>query len=143
MLEKPSGIDTKSIMPKKVNQFHIRAKVWIEDDNSRVVFGLGRARILETIQQVGSITAAAKELKMSYRAVWGKIKTTEECLGQPLLIRNVGGALGGGSQLTTFAKTILKQFRQLHRSVRKQSDKTFEKGRWEGTVERYKADTKF
>ncbi|GBC62016.1 ModE family transcriptional regulator [Desulfonema ishimotonii] len=105
----------------------IKSKIWIEDDSGKVVFGLGRLKILEAIRRHGSIQAAAKELKMSYRAVWGRIRATEERLGQPLLIRNVGGSSGGGSRLTPFARNLMEQFRQLHRNVEKQSDELFEK----------------
>jgi molybdate transport system regulatory protein len=111
-------------IPKKLN---IRSKIWIEDDNGNAVFGLGRVKILETIQRTGSIQAAAKELKMSYRAVWGKLKATEERLGEPLLVRNIGGTSGGGSQLTPFAEMFIETFRRLHNSVKSQSDKLFEK----------------
>ncbi|QTA84155.1 winged helix-turn-helix domain-containing protein [Desulfonema magnum] len=108
-------------------KFHIRSKVWIEDDEGNVVFGLGRFKILETIRQSGSIQAAAKELKMSYRAVWGKVRATEERLGEPLLIRNIGGSSGGGSRLTPFAQMLMDQFSQLHKRVNTHSDELFEK----------------
>ena len=57
--------------------FYIRSKVWMEDEEGNVVFGLGRLRILEAIQRLGSINAAAKELKMGYRAIWGRITASE------------------------------------------------------------------
>ncbi len=107
--------------------FHIRSKIWIEDDEGNVIFGLGRLRILDAIDRLGSIQAAAKELKMSYRAIWGKIKTTEESLNRPLLIRNIGGRAGGGSQLTPFALSLLVYFRHLHHRIMTLSDSEFEK----------------
>ena len=72
----------------------VRSKIWVADDAGAVVFGLGRLKILTAIQRNGSIQAAAKELGMSYRAVWGRIKATQERLGQPLLLRNIGGESG-------------------------------------------------
>jgi len=105
----------------------IRSKIWIEDDSGKVVFGLGRFKIFEAIQRSGSIQAAAKELKMSYRAVWGRIKATEERIGRQMLIRNVGGASGGGSRLTPFAQMLVEQFQQLHKNILTQSDDLFEK----------------
>ncbi len=106
--------------------FHIRSKVWIEDNEGNVIFGLGRLKIFEAIEQYGSIQVAAKELSMSYRAVWGRIKATEERLGEELLVRNIGGASGGGSKLTPKAKMLLERFRELHKLAVSGSDKIFE-----------------
>ena len=107
--------------------FHIRSKIWIEDQTGDVVFGLGRLRILDAIDRLGSIHGAAKELKMSYRAIWGRIKATEERLNRPLLVRSIGGRRGGGSQLTPYALELLVHFRHLHHRVRTLSDAEFEK----------------
>jgi molybdate transport system regulatory protein len=58
-------------MATKESPFHIRSKIWAEEANGKVVLGLGRCRILEALQRLGSLQAAAQELKMSYRAIWG------------------------------------------------------------------------
>jgi len=113
-------------MSDTAKTYCIRSKVWIEDDSGSVVFGLGRVKILEAIQRRGSIHAAAKELGMSYRGVWGRIKATEERLGRPLLVRNIGGAAGGGSRLTSFAEALIQQFDELHRGVVHEADRLFE-----------------
>lgn len=63
---------------------------------------------------------------MSYRGVWGRIKATEERLGRPLLVRNIGGASGGGSSLTPFAETLIQQFAELHKSIAQEADRLFE-----------------
>lgn len=114
---------------KRTEQLFIRSKIWIEDEGGNVVFGLGRLKILEAIHRLGSLKAAAKELKMSYRALWGRIKATEERLGFPLVVCSKGGASGGGSRLMPFALDLVEQFRQLHKNVVIQSDELFEKGR--------------
>ncbi len=92
-----------------------------------MVFGLGRLKILDAIDRLGSIQGAARELKMSYRAIWGRIKATEERLNRQLLIRNIGGRTGGGSQLTPFALNLLIHFRHLHHRIITLSDSEFEK----------------
>ena len=114
-------------MDKKSERFFIRSKIWIEDEEGKVVFGLGRLKILEAVHRLGSLKAAAKELKMSYRALWGRVKATEERLGFPLLVRSKGGATGGGSELMPFAMEFVEQFRQLHKNVVIDSDQLFEK----------------
>ena len=107
--------------------FFIRSKIWFEDPAGEVIFGLGRLKMLEAIDRHGSIQAAAKELKMSYRALWGRITATENRMGRQLLTRNIGGASGGGSQLTPFAKILLEKFREIHRRIALESDRLFEK----------------
>jgi molybdate transport system regulatory protein len=111
---------------KQGKPYNIRSKIWIEDDQGHVIFGLGRFRMLEAIERCGSLNAAAKELKMSYRGLWGKIKATEEGLGAPLLMRNTGGASGGGSQLTDLARTLMAEFKIMHRQIIHDADMFFE-----------------
>ena len=110
---------------KKVS---VKSKVWLEDHQGRIIFGLGRMRILKAIDRCGSLNAAAKDLKMSYRAVWGKIKVTEEALGQPLLVKNQGGSAGGGSTLTPYAYTLMDRYLELSRIIDNQADDLFESG---------------
>ncbi len=110
---------------KKV-PLYIRSKVWFEDGSGGVIFGMGRLKMLEAIERQGSIQAAAKELKMSYRALWGRITATENRIGRQLLTRNIGGASGGGSQLTPFAKILLENYRDIHQRVAMESDRLFQ-----------------
>jgi molybdate transport system regulatory protein len=103
----------------------VKSKIWIEDQNGDVVFGSGRLRILIAVEEHGSILAAAKALGMSYRAVWGKLKATEDRLGQPLLSKRAGGSHGGGSELTPLAMAIIERFRHLDNLIRTTSDTLF------------------
>jgi len=95
------------------------------DEEGETVFGLGRLNILETVQRLGSLHAAAKEMNMSYRAIWGKIKKSEEGLGFPLLKRKIGGATGGGSELTEEALRLVQEFKTIYQSAEKHSNKLF------------------
>jgi molybdate transport system regulatory protein len=107
-------------MVRKKTAFAIRSKIWIEDMEGNVVFGLGRYRILEMIHRLGSMHAAAKQLRMSYRAVWMRIRTSEERIGKPLVVRN-----GKGSILTPFAHNLIKQFKRLHTIIEAESDDVY------------------
>jgi molybdate transport system regulatory protein len=107
-------------MVKKEPVFAIRSKIWIEDMEGNVVFGLGRYRILDTIRRLGSMHAAAGQLQMSYRAVWMRIRTSEERIGKPLVVRE-----GKGSKLTPFAEKLMKQFKRLHAIVAAESDEVY------------------
>lgn len=112
----------------------VKSKIWIEDEDGNVVFGSGRMRILSAVEEYGSIMAAAKSLGMSYRAVWGKIRATEQRLGQPILEKQTGGFHGGGSTLTPFGKVLIERFRQLELMTRTSAD-TFFHGVFNSTIQ--------
>lgn len=107
-------------------KFRIRSKIWVEDARGKLALGPGRLKIFDSIQRTGSIHAAAKELGMGYRAVWGKIKATEQRLGKRLLVRSVGGLTGGGSQLTPQAVALVEAFRDMQNRLTDEADKFFE-----------------
>jgi molybdate transport system regulatory protein len=113
-------------MNSKPRKLTVRSKIWVEDEGGSVVFGSGRLKILSAVEEHGSILAAAKALGMSYRAVWGKIKATEDRLGQPLLVKRTGGAHGGGSEITPFARALAERFRHLENLIRSTSDTLFQ-----------------
>lgn len=108
-------------MTEKKRDYQIRSKLWIEDADGEVVFGLGRYRILEAIDRLGSLHAAAKDLRMSYRAVWCRVRASEERLGKPLVTRQ-----GRGSALTPLAVKLMKQFRRIQSVVEKESDDIYD-----------------
>lgn len=112
-------------MASNPGKLNIRSKIWIEDEAGKVVFGSGRLRILTAVEEHGSILAAAKALGMSYRAVWGKIKATEDRLGQQLMTRKVGGASGGGSELTPLGRILVERFCRLQRMSESAADELF------------------
>lgn len=105
--------------------YGLRTKIWVVDASGNVLFGMGRVKILEAIDRGGSINAAAKELKMSYRAVWGRIKATEERLGKELVVRTTGGASGGGSTLTPYARKLIRDYKDFRRQIIEDADARF------------------
>ena len=108
----------------------VRTKVWIEDDRGKVVFGSGRVRMLKAINRLGSMNKAAKALKMSYRGLWARIKSTEDRIGAKLVTTRPGGGKGSGSILTPTAKRFLRNYKLLEDSVhQKEFDKIFQNKR--------------
>jgi len=75
--------------------------------------GPGKAELLEAIDQCGSISAAAKQMRMSYRRAWELVDTMNRCFDEPLVKTSPGGAHGGGAQVTEFGFYILKCYRDL------------------------------
>jgi molybdate transport system regulatory protein len=67
----------------------LKFKVWLEKDN-HVLFGRGRVELLKAIDECHSLSAAAKELSMSYRAAWGRLQASERRLGCNLVEHHQG-----------------------------------------------------
>ena len=109
----------------ETQKLYARSKIWLEDSDGKVVFGLGRYKIFKTIQTLGSLNAAAKELKMGYPAIWARIHATEERLGKSLLVKKTGGTSGGGSQLTPLAEELIDHFEKIQASVEQETDSLF------------------
>ena len=88
-------------------------KFWLETEDG-YVFGEGPFALLQGIQEKGTITASAKDLRMSYRHAWGIIKQMEENLGQAVLVTYKGGKDGGGgAELTPIGQKLLATYLQL------------------------------
>ena len=109
-------------MTQKTSPVRVCFKLWITDDQDEILFGSGRIAILEAIEKNRSLKAAAEELNMSYRSLWGKIKKSEDLLGLKLLDKKTGGR-GGGSTLTPEAKQLVTDFQRLQNSVARLLDK--------------------
>jgi len=95
----------------------VKSKIWLEKDGE-LCFGAGRARLLRNVEMTGSLSQAAQALGMSYRHAWSQVRSAEERLGEPLLVRQRGGKARGGSVLTEKAKELLVRFEKLDREVR-------------------------
>lgn len=108
------------IMKPQEKDFSVRSKIWIEDSRGKVIFGLGRYRILDAIRRTGSMNAAAKELRMSYRSVWMRVRSSEKRVGKSLIVRQ-----GKGSILTPFAENLMKQYRRLLSLVQAETDEVY------------------
>jgi tungstate transport system substrate-binding protein len=81
--------------------------------------------LLRGVERLGSINQAAADLKMSYRYAWGLLKTAEGKVGAPLLQKRVGGAAGGGSELTPQARTLLGGYEQFRARVTADAEAVF------------------
>jgi len=92
----------------------MRMHLWFETEGG-VLFGLGRLQLLRQVERCGSLKKAAESLGMSYRGAWGKIKTTEEAIGEKLIER--AASRRAGYHLTPFGSGIAKSFDEWYREV--------------------------
>ncbi|HTJ97371.1 MAG TPA: LysR family transcriptional regulator [Rhodocyclaceae bacterium] len=79
--------------------------------------GPGRAELMERIATTGSISAAAREMGMSYRRAWLLVEATNAAFVEPLVAASTGGSGGGGAQLTEFGLGVLERYREMEKKA--------------------------
>jgi molybdate transport system regulatory protein len=99
----------------------LRSSQWIVDEHNNIIIGEGRAEILNNIEQTGSINQTAKAMKMSYKAVWSKIKATEKHLDTCIVHTD----RKEGSRLSREGKELLEKYRRLKKECMSVDDKLF------------------
>ena len=85
-------------------------RITFTDANGIRFFGEGPCHLLRTVEQTGSLRAAAMEMEMAYSKASKLLKQAEANLGFPLTTRSTGGKDGGGSVLTPEGKRWLRQY---------------------------------
>lgn len=92
----------------------LRMKLWIDVEGENA-FGMGSVVLLRGVLSTGSLAGAAKELGMSYRTAWGRIRKIEERLGQPVLIKRGGNK--SGYQLSESGAQFLEAYEAMYAVV--------------------------
>ncbi|MGE0386089.1 MAG: winged helix-turn-helix domain-containing protein [Gammaproteobacteria bacterium] len=82
-----------------------------------VAFGPGKAALLEAVAATGSISAAGRQLGMSYRRAWMLVDEMNRTFKQPLVTAAKGGVAGGGASLTPFGQEMIERYRSMERRV--------------------------
>jgi molybdate transport system regulatory protein len=89
-----------------------------------IAMGPGKADLLRAIERTGSISAAARELGMSYRRAWLLVDTMNQCFQSPLVETLTGGQHGGGARVTEVGHDVLRRYLEMEakaaRSVQKE-----------------------
>ena len=75
--------------------------------------GPGKIAVLEAIALAGSISAAGRALKMSYRRTWELVEDLNQSLGTAVVETAAGGAGGGGATLTKAGKAVVNTYRAI------------------------------
>ena len=75
--------------------------------------GPGKVRLLEMIDDTGSISAAGRSLKMSYRRAWLLVEALNQTFDIPLVVAQKGGGGGGGAHLTDAGKLVVRSYRAI------------------------------
>lgn len=103
---------------------HPHLNVWIEH-NGVVVLSEWRVKLLETIDQAGSISKAAERMNVTYHRAWEKLHEMEEGLGFKLVDAQVGGVHGGGAELTDKGRDLIHKFRAFDEGLSDEIEQRF------------------
>ncbi len=75
--------------------------------------GPGKAALLESIRETGSISAAARDMGMPYKRAWVLLDSMNQAFREPVAEATTGGAHGGGARLTPFGADVLDRYRRM------------------------------
>lgn len=90
----------------------LRLRLVFGDD---AMLGPGKVDLLELIEKTGSISAAGRAMKMSYKRAWMLVEEMNAAFSAPLVDSTRGGSKGGGARLTETGQTVLARYRALER----------------------------
>lgn len=82
-----------------------------------VMLGPGKAALLELIRDTGSISAAGRGMKMSYKRAWMLVEEMNAAFREPLVESARGGAGGGGAQVTEAGQAVLRHYRAIEETA--------------------------
>ena len=80
--------------------------------------GPGKIRLMEMIAEHGSITAAGRAMRMSYRRGWLLVDSLNRAFAEPLVATQHGGPRGGGAVLTERGREIVRRYRAIEAQAR-------------------------
>ncbi|MCE9566939.1 MAG: LysR family transcriptional regulator [Planctomycetes bacterium] len=98
----------------------IKVRVWVERAGVKVL-GPGRVELLEHIDRQRSISAAARQMGMSYRRAWELVQAMNEAAGVELVEAKPGGSGGGGAAVTAHGQEAIRLYHSLVASFAKTS----------------------
>ncbi|MFD1601203.1 winged helix-turn-helix domain-containing protein [Flavobacterium artemisiae] len=110
----------------KTKKYNIEIRVWVEETTEGPFIGIGKMWLLENIKKTGSITNAAKEMKMAYRQAWQLVEEMNQRAESPLVEKLLGGKGGGGARLTEAGERAIVVFNELHKRIKEFAQKETE-----------------
>ncbi len=90
----------------KIRKPGVRTKLFVAEET----IGIGKIELLEALENTGSISAAAEQMKMDYRRAWFLLHSTQAGFKVPLFETRRGGAQKGGASLTETGKKLIEWY---------------------------------
>lgn len=80
-----------------------------------IAFGPGKADLLDAIRAAGSISGAARHMKLSYRRAWLMVDAMNRLFEEPLVVTSPGAR--GGATVTPAGEQALSIYRELQSAL--------------------------
>lgn len=106
-------------MSQKLTEFNSKTGIgsfYTNDVNSKSI------SLLEAIGRLGSISAAAKQLKISYRSAWDAVNEMNNLWDVPLVVKTPGGTKGGNTQVTPQGYDLIAGLKLIHQEYQRISE---------------------
>ena len=88
----------------------VRIRVMRGEENA---FGPGKAQLLESLLETGSLNRSASGMKMSYMKALALMHAMNTLFREPLVELSRGGKRGGGTRVTDFGRKVLAEYRAM------------------------------
>ena len=98
------------LAPAQINPARLQLRIFFGED---AMLGPGKAALLELIRDTGSISAAGREMKMSYKRAWMLVEEMNAAFRDPLVESTRGGPGGGGARVTEAGLAVLGLYRSI------------------------------
>lgn len=82
-----------------------------------VSIGPGKIELLELLAEQGSISGAARAMRISYRQAWLLLDSLNAGFGEQVFDTATGGRRGGGARLTPFGRRLIDRYRKLEGAI--------------------------
>ncbi len=76
-------------------------------------FGPGKAQLLESLLETGSLNRTASTMKLSYVKALALVRAMNEHFREPLVTLSRGGKQGGGTQVTDTGRKVLATYQSM------------------------------
>src|SRR5260370_41752833 len=93
----PSSKASRSNATRSSAMPHLSIRIDFDDEGR---LGPGKVTLLERIAREGSISAAGRSMKMSYKRAWELVSEINRTFETPLVTAQTGGRAGGRALLT-------------------------------------------
>ncbi len=81
-----------------------------------------KTELLKEIRQNGSLSGAARKMKISYQHIWNMVEEMNRISPSPLVLKLRGGTNGGGTFVSDYGERMLREYNEIQDEIKKVVD---------------------